>query len=157
MKTLVAFYSRTGTTKKVGDMIAEKIDAEVEEIKDTVERSGTMGYIRSGRDAMKKRLTKLESLKRNLSDYDLIVVGTPIWGWNMSAPVRTFLTEQKDNLKEVAFFCTMGGSGDKQAFAEMEKIIGKKPHGTLAVTTKNAIANNFSETLAKFLEEINRS
>jgi flavodoxin len=157
MKTLIAFYSRTGTTKKVGEMIAQKIGADVEEIKDTVNRKGAMGYIRSGRDAMKKRLTNLEPFGRNAAEYDLVVIGTPIWGWNVSAPVRTFLTEQKDKLKKVAFFCTMGGSGDKQAFAEMEKIIGQKPEATLALRTVDVVKDNTSETLAKFLEELSRA
>ncbi|MFA6285103.1 MAG: flavodoxin [Parcubacteria group bacterium] len=157
MKTLITFYSRTGTTKKVGDMIAQKIGADVEEIKDTVNRKGAMGYIRSGRDAMKKNLTNLEPFGRNTAEYDLVVIGTPIWGWNVSAPVRTFLTEQKDNLKKVAFFCTMGGSGDKQAFAEMEKIIGQKPEATLALRTVDVVKDNTSEALAKFLEELSRA
>jgi flavodoxin len=154
MKTLVAFYSRTGTTKKIGEAIAEKIGADVEEIKDTVDRSGAMGYIRSGRDAMKKKLTKLEPLKFAPNDYDFIIIGTPIWGWNMSAPVRTYITEQKEKLKKVAFFCTMGGSGDKNAFSEMEKISGEKPVGTFAAKTKDVAVNNYSEKLEEFILKI---
>jgi len=156
MKILVAFYSRTGTTKKVGEMIAEKIGAEVEEIKDTVERSGAVGYLRSGRDAMKKNLTKLEPLKFDPDQYDLVIIGTPIWGWNVSTPVRTYITGQKEKLveKKVAFFCTMGGSGDKQAFAEMEKIIGLKPAATLALRTVEVAKKDISGEVENFLEGI---
>jgi menaquinone-dependent protoporphyrinogen IX oxidase len=168
MKTLIAFYSRTGTTKKIAEAIAEKISADpdttgygasIEEIKDTVDRKGAIGYIRSGRDAMKKNLTKLEPFGREVAEYDRVIIGTPIWGWNVSAPVRTFLTEQKDKLadKKVAFFCTMGGSGDKQAFAEMEKIISQKPEATLALRTVDVVKDNTSEALAKFLEELSRA
>jgi flavodoxin len=156
MKTLVVFYSRTGTTKKVAEAIAKKTGADLEEIKDTVDRSGAMGYIRSGRDAMKKRLTNLEPILKNPADYDLVVIGTPIWGWNVSAPVRTYLTEQKEKFlpgadKKVAFFCTMGGSGDKNAFSEMEKIIGKKPAATLALTTKEVVKGDYT----KAIEDLN--
>lgn len=151
MKTIVAFYSRTRTTKKVAEMIAEKLGAESEEIKDTVDRSGAKGYLLSGRDAMKKKLTKLEPLRSNLSDYDLVIIGTPIWGWNMSAPVRTFVTEQKDKIKKVAFFCTEGGSGDKKAFLEMEQIIGQKPIATLALTAKEVTSNNFAKKVDEFV------
>ena len=152
MKTLVVFYSRTGTTKKVAEAIAQKTGADLEEIKDTANRSGAMGYVRSGRDAMRKKLTKLEPLLKNPADYDLVVIGTPIWGWNVSAPVRTYLTEQKEKFlpeadKKVAFFCTMGGSGDKNAFSEMEKIIGKEPVATLALTTKEVVKNDYSQAI----------
>lgn len=166
MKTLVVFYSRTGTTKKVGEAITEKFGAEadIEEIKDTVDRKGIKGYLISGRDAMKRRLTKLEPAKFDPAEYDLVIIGTPIWGWNMSVPVRTYLTENKDKFqpkagqpmadKRVAFFCTMGGSGDEKAFSEMTEIIGKRPIATLALRTVEVVKNNFSEKLEKFIEKI---
>lgn len=157
MKKIVFFYSRTRTTKKVAEMIAEKIGAEVEEIKDTVDRSGAVNYMRSGRDAMKRKLTKLEPFLKNPADYDLVIIGTPIWGWNMSVPVRTFAIEQKDNFKNMAFFCTMGGSGDKRAFSEMEEIIGKKPMATLALTTKEVASGDISEKITGFIESIEKS
>jgi flavodoxin len=141
-KTLVVFYSRTGTTKKVGEMIAQKLNADVEEIKDTVDRSGAKGYLISGRDAMKKRLTKLEPSKFNPADYDLVIIGTPVWGWNMSVPVRTYLTEQKDNFQnKVAFFVTMGGSGDQKAFLGMEKMLSKKPVAVFSATTREVVTD----------------
>ncbi|MFA5925393.1 MAG: flavodoxin [Parcubacteria group bacterium] len=154
MKTLVIYYSRTGTTKKVAEMIAEKMGADIEEIKDTVDRSGVKGYLKSGRDAMKKRLTKLMPLQKNLAEYDLLIIGTPIWGWNMSAPVRTFVTDQKDNIKNAAFFCTMGGSGDERAFSEMEEIIEKKPKDVLSLMTKNVATGGFEEKVNEFVNSI---
>jgi len=157
MKTLVVYYSRTGTTKKIAEMIRESLSADIEEIKDTVERKGIVGYFRSGRDAMKKRLTKLEVFEKDLNEYDLVVVGTPIWGWNMSVPIRTFVTEQKDRMKKVAFFCTMGGSGSVKAFEEMWEISGKEPEATLALTNKEIIKNNFQEKVDFFLEGLKKA
>jgi flavodoxin len=154
MDILVIYYSRTGTTKKLGDAIARETGASIEEIVDTVNRMGPLGYIRSGRDAMKRNLTELKDLKKDLSAYDLVVVGTPIWGWNMSVPIRTLLTQKKSLFKQVAFFCTMGGSGDEAAFKEMEEIIGKKPVSTLALTTAEVVKDNFSNKLNVFLSAI---
>src|SRR3990172_13104609 len=103
-KILVAYYSRTGTTRKVAELIAQKLGAELEEIKDTVDRSGIKGYLLSGRDATLKRLTELYPIAKNPADYDLVLVGTPIWSWNVSAPIRTYVTQQKNNLKSIAYF-----------------------------------------------------
>lgn len=157
MKTLVIFYSRTGTTKKVSEIIAQKLNADMEEIQDTVDRSGVKGYLISGRDAMKRKLTQLEPIKKNLNEYDLVIIGTPIWSWNMSVPIRTFLSEQKENLKKIAFFCTLGGSGDKKAFQEMEEIVGKKPEATLRITTKEVVKNEFSAQVEEFIASLKLS
>lgn len=154
MKTLIAFYSRTGTTKKIAKVLAEKLGADLEEIKDTVDRSGIKGYLISGRDAMKKKMTKIDSSKFNPADYDLTIIGTPIWGWNMSVPVRTYVSEQRNNFNKVAFFCTMGGSGNENTFFEMEKIIGQKPIGTLAILTREAATDNFSVKIDDFLKAL---
>lgn len=154
MKTLVVYYSRTGTTKKIAEMLAEKLGADTEEIRDTVNRQGIKGYLMSGRDAMKKNLTKLEASKFNPKEYDLVIIGTPIWGWNLSVPVRTYVTENKDQFPKVAFFCTMGGSGDDKAFAEMEKITGRKPLATLGLKTREVVKNDFSEKLEEFVEKL---
>ncbi len=135
--------------------IANKLGAEVEEIKDTVSRSGIKGYLVSGRDAMQKKLTVLEPSEKNPTDFDLVIIGTPIWGWNMSTPVRTYITEQKNNFQKAAFFCTMDGSGDDKAFAEMEQIIGQKPLATLALLTRDVAKNDFAEELEKFISDIN--
>jgi flavodoxin len=154
MKILIAYYSRTGTTKKVAEALAEKLGAEIEEIRDTVDRAGVKGYLLAGRDAMQKRLTVLEPLKFNPANFDLVIVGTPIWGWNLSSPVRTYLAEQKNNFPRVAFFCTMGGSGDDKAALEMEKIIGQKNSAQLALKTVEVVKNEFAEKLEKFVSEI---
>jgi len=154
METLIAYYSRTGTTKKVAEMLAQKMGAEIEEIRDTVDRSGIKGYFISGRDAMKKRLTKIEPIKLGPEGYDLVVVGTPVWAGNMSPAVRTYLAENKERIKTIAFFCTMGGSGDKKTFQEMEKTTGQKPAGVLTVLTKEVASGKFEKKVQEFADRI---
>lgn len=150
-KILVVYYSRTQTTKKVATQIAEKFGADLEEIRDTVDRTGAKGYLISGRDATLRRLTTLEKSEKNLSEYDLVIIGTPIWSWNMSVPVRTYITENKDKFPKVAFFCTMGGSGDDRAFLEMGEIIGKKPLSTMAIKASEIAKKLEGEKIDKFV------
>ncbi|MEI6596607.1 MAG: flavodoxin [bacterium] len=150
---LIVYYSRTGITKKLVDYIAKKIGAETEEIKDTVNRAGAVGYLLAGKDATLRKLTKLETPKLNPTNFDLVIIGTPIWSWNMSAPIRTYLEERKGQFKEVAFFCTMGGSGDERAFKEMMEIINKKPAVVLSLKTKEVVAGKMKKA-DMFCEEI---
>ncbi len=154
MKTLVVYYSRTGVTKKVAEILSVKLKADLEEIVDTQDRSGALGYLKAGRDATFKKLTKLVPIKRRLSDYDLVVVGTPVWAWTMSTPIKTFLTENKGKFNQVAFFCTMGGSGDDKTFLHMADVCGKKEKARLAMLTKEVVNEDVEEKINNFLEEI---
>lgn len=154
MKTLVVYYSRTGTTKKVGEEIAKKLGADKEEIIDTTDWSGPIGWFYAGRAGMKRLFTKLKRPKLNPADYDLLIIGTPIWSFNMSAPVRTYLTAFKNKFKKVAFFCTMGGRGDQKAFKEMGEIIETEPIKTLTLTTKEVTGDNFQNKLEKFISSL---
>jgi flavodoxin len=156
MKILIVFYSRTGATKKVAEELSKRINCETVEIFDIKNRAGVIGYLMAGRDAMTKKLTEIKPIEKNLVEYDLVVVGTPVWAFTVSTPARTFLENYKKDFKKLAFFCTMGGSGDKGAFTEMEKASHQTPVATLSLTTKEAQQGGFAEKLEKFIEEINR-
>ncbi len=154
MKILVLFHSRTGTTKKVAEKMIAALEAEGEEVFSTVNRAGASGYILAGRDATLKKLTPIKPLVHNLSDYDLVIVGTPVWVWTMSAPIRTLLTAQKDQIKQVAFFATQDGSGALGAFAQMAKILDKTPVATLSLLTREVASDNFATALNGFIAQI---
>lgn len=151
MKTLIVYYSRTGTTKKVAEMLARKLEADTEEIKDTVNRSGVIGYLKSGRDAMKRSLTVLETVIKNPADYDLVIIGTPLWANNMTPSIRTYLTGQKEKLKEAAFFCTMGGLKSEKAFSEMEDVSGKKPVAVMPISTKEVVKGEYEKKVDEYV------
>ncbi|HTY91934.1 MAG TPA: flavodoxin [Methanocella sp.] len=150
MKALVIYYSRTGNTKIAGEAIARELGCDVEEIFDTVNRSGPIGWFMAGRQASGKMLTKLQPLKKDLAGYDIVIIGTPVWAYTMSTPVRTLLAENKDKIKKVAFFLTMGGRGDATTFQGMEEVCGKKPVATLALLTKNVKNGTYVEAIKKF-------
>ena len=131
MKTLVAFYSKSGNTKKVGEEIAKNLNVDVDEIIDKKDRSGILGWLGGGRDALFKKATTIES-KKDPSQYDLIVVGTPIWAGSVTPAVRAYLSKNK--FKKVAFFCSCGMSKGR-SFDEMEKL-SKKPLSVLELKEK---------------------
>ena len=82
MKSLVVYYSRTGNAKFVAETIATEMSADIEEIVDLKRRAGKLGWVSAGRDAMGGKETQIAPTKRVPADYDLIVVGTPIWAWS---------------------------------------------------------------------------
>ena len=62
-----------------------------------------------GKDATRKNQTEIAQTTKTPQDYDLIVIGTPIWAWSPTPAVRTYI--QKNNLagKKVALFYTSDG------------------------------------------------
>ena len=107
MKSLVVYYSRTGNTKFVAEEIAAELGSDIEELVDLKSRAGAIGWMSAGRDATGNRQTEIAETKKNPADYDLVVVGTPVWAWGPSAAVRTYVGKHDLAGKKVALFFTL--------------------------------------------------
>ena len=137
MKSLLVFYSRTGTTKKIAESISKEMNCEYEEIIDTKKRKGRfIGFIKSGFAATREKLTIIKEIQKDPKLYDTVILGTPIWNKRMPPAIRTYITENKNRFKSVAFFCTMGGKGGPETFESMTKLCERTPVSTLAITKK---------------------
>lgn len=156
MKTLVVYYSRTGFTKKVCLELAVKLQAEVEEIIDTKSRKGIVGWLNAGRDATRKLSTLIAQTQKDPAQYDLVVLGTPVWAWTMTPALRVYLGKNKGKIKKAAFLCTMGGNGDVGTFQGMEELLGLKPVSTLALKTKQVAGNQYAAELERFVEQVSK-
>jgi flavodoxin len=154
-KALVVFYSRSGVTRAAGEAIAAELGADTEEIVDRKSRSGPIGFLCAGKDALLKRGTEIEDPKRNPSDYGVVVVGTPVWGGSMTPAVRTWLTRYAAGLPaKVAFFLTTAKSGIEKTFAAMEQIAEKKPVATLPLLARTVRKDEHAEPIRTFGEAI---
>ncbi|MCK5559126.1 MAG: hypothetical protein KAJ51_00975 [Thermoplasmata archaeon] len=153
MNSLVVFYTRTGTTKKVAEELANALNCDLEEIFDTKKCSGPIGYMGAGRDASARKLTELKPIAKNPGQYDRVILGTPIWNWNMSAPIRTYIQMYKNKFGEVTFFCTCGGNPGK-VFPEMEEICGKKPLAVLELIKKDFKDGTDATKIGKFIGKL---
>ena len=153
-KILIVYYSRTGFTKKVAQSIKDRMDCDIEEIISTKDRSGAMGFLFSGKEATLKTPAEIKPTTKNPADYDLVILGTPVWGWNISSPLRGYLLQNKDKFKKIAGFCTMGGDGDRQSFLEIGNICGKELIAKLALKTKEVQSEEFENKVEAFLIEI---
>jgi flavodoxin len=155
MKTLVAFYSRTGHTKKVAEAIAKELGADLEEIIDKTNRSGLWGWLMAGRDAFRKRLTTIEKPKKDPAHYELVICGSPLWAFISSSPaIRSYVLENAAKLKRVAFFLTMGGTKGKRALEDLEKLGGKKAIATLEIKESEIASQIFSQKVSDFCRSL---
>ena len=106
MKSLVVYYSRTGTAKFVAETIAAELGSDIEEIIDLKNREGKLNYVGAAGDASRGKETKIGPMNRLPSDYDLIIVGTPIWAWSPTPAIRSYLKNNNLSGKKVALFFT---------------------------------------------------
>jgi len=96
-KALVVYYSRTGTTRRLAEVLAKALQADIEPVIDTKKRSGTLGYLRSVVEALQKRGAPIEPMRTDPRSYDLVVIGTPVWAWSVSLAVsaRTATSDRR--------------------------------------------------------------
>lgn len=157
MKTLILYYSRNGHTKKVAEAISNSFKCDIEEVIDQKNRKGILGWIFAGRDATLGNLTKINDLSYDVSAYDTIIIGTPVWAGNMAPAIRTMILQYEEQFKNVAFFCTEGGSGGERAIKKMEKLAEKNAIAKLIVTEGDIKSGSYSQKEADFLDTIRKS
>jgi flavodoxin len=149
-RILVAYYSRTGYTHEVAGELAAAVKADVERVDDGRDRSGVWGYLRCAREALKKGTVELLPPAYDPSRYDVVVLGTPVWAGNISSPVRSYVAANQEKLRQVAFFCTQGGSGAEKVFRDLANLCGKPPVATLALNDREINARTYAQRLERF-------
>lgn len=120
-KTLVLYYSQTGTTKTVADEIQRQLGADI----DSIVPVESYGY---DYDATIERWRKekedsvkvaIKPLTLNVNEYDTIFLGFPIWGGTYASPVETWLADNKLEGKTIITFSTFGSGGIEPATASV--------------------------------------
>ena len=151
METLVVFYSRSGSTKKIGEEIAKTLNADIDEIIDRKDRSGIKGLFTGPIDILLDKHTKIES-KKNPLEYDLVIIGTPVWLGTMTPAIKTYLADNDFN--RVAFFCTYGSTPGR-TFNEMEKST-RKPEAVLGIVKKEIEKDETKEKIKNFSDRVTK-
>lgn len=125
MKILVVYYSLDGNTRFIAETVANELNADIQEIKPVREMKskGFLKYVWGGAMVAMKRKPPLLPLDKDPSEYDLVIIGTPVWNSTMTPPVRSFLERYATGIKRVALFCCYSG-GAKNTFAEMKSMLG---------------------------------
>lgn len=152
MKTLVVYYSRSNVTRKIAEMIREKLDCDIEEITDAGKYGGKIGYMKGGFDATTGKTTKINEITKNPSDYDLVIVGTPVWASNMATPVYSYLIKYSDQINDIAPFCTCISGGYEKTLEKIKEITKKQPKSKMYLTRKDI--KNPIEKINNFIEKI---
>ena len=126
-KTLVAYFSATGTTAEAARKLAGVTGGELYEIApDTPYTDADLNWHdKQSRSSVEMNNSKsrpaLKGKKENIADYDVIYIGYPIWWGIAPTIIKTFIERHDLKGKTVVPFATSGGSGIDKSITDLKK------------------------------------
>lgn len=122
-KILIAYFSKTGTTKKVAQKIQKLTGGDLLRIRERDKY--TSNYEKLTKIAQKEiknnTRPKITTESGNMKTYDVVYVGYPIWWGTTPRVVNTFLEKYDLKGKTIIPFCTSGGSDIKESLSDLKK------------------------------------
>ena len=108
---LIIYYSLTGNTKYIAEQIRRKTRGDVFEIETVKTYPGEYSTLteEAKRQLQTGDLPALKKSPPDMSSYDLIFVGSPVWWYTVSTPVMSFLRQADFAGKKFSAFCTHEG------------------------------------------------
>ena len=125
-KKLVAYFSAGGTTKKIAEHIAEAGNADLCEITPKVAyTTADLNWMdKKSRSSVemndKKFRPEIVKADIDMSAYDTVILGFPIWWYVAPTIVNTFLESYDFTGKKIVLFATSGGSGFGNTVKELK-------------------------------------
>ncbi|MBQ4264055.1 MAG: NAD(P)H-dependent oxidoreductase [Clostridia bacterium] len=126
VRKLVAYFSATGVTAKVAELIADAAGADVYQIQPEVPyTTADLNWMdKTSRSSVEMNDKKIRPamVKRNLQveDYDIVFLGFPIWWYVAPTIINTFLESFDFAGKKIILFATSGGSGFGKTVEELK-------------------------------------
>ncbi len=127
-KTLIMYYSLTGNTRAGCEALQKELDADIMEIKDLRNRSGKWGFFCAAMGSLFRRHTSINPVYPDLSGYDNIIIGTPIWTGTFSTAIRTLIKKNSFAGKKVIIYTTTNAA-EKEKYKEKGRNLIRKKGG----------------------------
>ena len=125
--TLVVYFSRMGYVKKLAFEAADRLCADIYEVRSTEKTDGTAGFWWCGRYGMHRWDMPIESVKIDFEKYKKVVICTPIWVFSLCAPMRSFCKAAAGKIKSADYIIVHHTGGKYLSAAEeMDEILGIK-------------------------------
>lgn len=115
-KKLVAYFSASGVTAKVADLLADAVGADIHEIRPKVPytKADLNWMDKKSRSSIemadKKIRPEIAESNVRIEEYDVVFLGFPIWWYVAPTIVNTFLESHDFSGKKIVLFATSGGS-----------------------------------------------
>ena len=153
-KILVAYFSASGVTKKVAENMAKAANADLFEIAPEQPYTGAdLNWMdkqsRSTLEMKDKNCRPAMAAKPDVSGYDVILVGFPVWWYREPSIIDTFMESADFTGKTVVPFCTSGGSGLGDSAKNMQSLAS----GAKVLDGKRFSSSASADELKKWAEK----
>lgn len=125
MKVALVYYSLEGNTQYVAEQITAHLDVDIFKLRSVkAYPKGTVSkYLWGGKSVMMGEKPELEPYDFNPNNYDLILIGTPIWASSYAPPIKTFLAENNLSQKKIALFTCSAGGGSQKCMKQFQEAL----------------------------------
>lgn len=136
MSQLVIYYSNTGNTQKVAKMLADRLGADLAEVTCAAYLKW-YGPLAMAWDIFTRHVPKVDVLVPAGADYDLVIVGGPVWAAHAAPPVLALAKGDFWKRARPAFFVTCSGTSPKYppepAIEEMKRMTSLDAVSTMII------------------------
>lgn len=157
MKTLVVYYSLEGNTKQAAKTIADKLQTELLQLRPLKDLNvkSPIRYLIGGMGTICKLTPELDHITIDVSSYDRIVLGTPIWNGTYVPAINSFLKQYSVHEKVTDVFTCSGGGDNDKCIQKLSKILpNMKTNVALADRNNKKFATENDAKLNTFIEGI---
>ncbi|MBG9390047.1 flavodoxin family protein [Caenimonas aquaedulcis] len=156
--TLIVFYSLTGNSRRLGQLLAAQTGWPVGEVLEERPRTaGASGYLRCAVDSLFHRSPEVRYQGPEPSDFANVVLVAPIWAGRIAGPMRSFARAYGSRLQRIALLTTMGGRGGSNAVAEIGRVAGRDPVLAEVVTAQEVQDGSCAQAVEAFAKAVERS
>lgn len=150
-KKLIVYFSYTGNTKKIANLIKDKLNCDILELIPKVPYSNDYQAVVDEEQSKEgeNHLRDYIDININLDEYDTIIIGTPVWWYRECPVIRTFLTQNDLSNKKVIPYATNAGWLGK-TFIEIKKMCSNSK----VINEKNIVFKSYSDELVTSVKEI---
>lgn len=154
MKTIVIYYGYGDHTRMIAERIQEKFGCDILEIKPKIPYSSAyQTVVDETEDNLQTRKTpEIEDIKIHLEDYDKVILGTPVWWYTITPPIRTFLTKYDLSEKIVIPYATNAGWLGR-TFEEIKELCKGKVMNEMSIQFGTDHSENKLVTNSQEIEE----
>lgn len=156
MKRALIYYSLSDNTKEAAEKIADLLSADAYRVQLVKPMPATLQkqILKGGAQAVFGMKPKITGMPETISEYDEIILGTPIWAGLNASPLNTVMARKDVVEKTVAVFTLSGGGDNEGCMGKLNKILKNLKYSVALADRNHETAKDNDQKITDFAEQI---